>query len=179
MNEMKGLHLVVPSLAYEQQILDYRAESLAADKGKLNGVGGLADLSVPQWLKLLEDKKHDATRPEGLVLDSSFLCVRKADNRLVGMINIRHELNDYLRSFGGHIGYSIRPADRGQGYGKAQLLLGLEACRHLGITPVLLTCEPWNTASSCVIQACGGQYEDSRINPDGKTFLRYWIHLDQ
>ena len=173
------LRLVAPSLADEAQILAYREESLAADQGRMNGVGGLADLTVPQWLQLLKDKQHDATRPEGLVPDSSFLCLRKADDRLVGMINIRHVLNDDLLNYGGHIGYSIRPQDRGQGYGKEQLRLGLQECRKLDISPVLLTCEPWNAASQRVIMALGGIYEDSRTTPEGKTLMRYWIHLNE
>ena len=174
-----SLRLVAPSLAYEAQILAYREESLAADQGRINGVGGLDNLSVPEWLDLLERKKHDATRPEGLVPDSSFLCLRKADDRLVGMINIRHVLNEYLLNYGGHIGYSIRPQDRGQGYGKEQLRLGLQECRKLDISPVLLTCEPWNAASQRVITALGGIYEDSRTTPEGKTLMRYWIHLNE
>lgn len=174
-----SLRLVTPSLAYEAQILAYREESLAADQGRMNGVSGLDKLSVPEWLDLLERKKHDDTRPEGMVPDSTFLCLRLTDDRLVGMINIRHVLNEYLFNYGGHIGYSIRPRDRGQGYGKEQLRLGLMACRKLGINPVLLTCEPWNAASQRVITALGGIYEDSRTNPEGKTLMRYWIHLNE
>ena len=171
------LRLTAPSLLYEQQILDYRTESLAADQGQMNGVGGLADLTVPQWLELLKRKSRLETCPEGLVPDSSYLCIRRADDRLVGMINIRHVLNDYLENYGGHIGYSIRPADRGRGYGKEQLRLGLQECIKLGINPVLLTCEPWNAASRQVILSLGGVYEDSRTNPEGKNLMRYWITL--
>lgn len=133
------LRLVAPSLAYEAQILAYREESLAADQGRMNGVSGLDKLSVPEWLDLLERKKHDDTRPKGMVPDSTFLCLRLTDDRLVGMINIRHELNDYLLNFGGHIGYGIRPGERGKGYAHEQLRLGLAQCRKLSLGLVLLT----------------------------------------
>lgn len=52
--------------------------------------------------------------------------MRKSDNRILGIINIRHALNDYLLTYGGHIGYSIRPSERQKGYGKIQLLLALK-----------------------------------------------------
>lgn len=130
-----SLRLVAPSLAYEAQILVYREESLAADQGRMNGVSGLDNLSVPEWLDLLERKKHDDTRPKGMVPDSTFLCLRLTDDHLVGMINIRHDLNEYLLNYGGHIGYSIRPRDRGQGYGKEQLRLGLQGMPQTGHQP--------------------------------------------
>ncbi|NLX83510.1 MAG: GNAT family N-acetyltransferase [Clostridiales bacterium] len=173
---MDELRLVMPSLDYEAQLLLYKRETLEIEP-VINGASGLADLTVPQWLDQLEQRRKPETCPPGLVPDSTFLCIRTADDRLVGMINIRHVLNDYLRDYGGHIGYSIRPNERGQGYGKEQLRLGLLACGRLGISPVLLTVEPWNHASQGVIRALGGQYEDSRTTPEGKTMMRFWIAL--
>ena len=174
---MDALTLVRPGLAYEARILEYRRLSLEKD-GRLYGVGGLADLTIPEWLALLEKKSRPENCPEGLVPDSTFLCVREADGALVGMINIRHVLNGFLRDFGGHVGYSVHPDERGKGYGKEQLRLGLLECRKLGIDPVLLTCEPWNAASRAVIRAGGGVLEDVRTKPDGTAFERYWITLN-
>ena len=166
-------------MAYEAQILAYREEMWAADGHHLMGVGGLDELTVPQWLALLEKKSRPETCPEGLVPDSSFLCLRGADDRLVGMINIRHTLNGYLREFGGHVGYAIRPSERGKGYAISQLRLGLEECRKLGINRVLLTCLDDNARSRQTILKGGGVYEDTREREDGKRFERYWIHLDE
>jgi predicted acetyltransferase len=176
MSGREALSLVRPHLGFEKQIEEYRSASLAADKG-MNGTGGLESLSVPAWLELLERKSKPETCPEGLVCDSLFLCLREQDQALVGMINIRHRLNEYLLHYGGHVGYSVHPDCRGRGYAKEQLRLGLMECRALSITPVLLTCEPWNAASRAVIISQGGQYEDARVDPDGKTLERYWIHL--
>lgn len=173
------LRLVAPSMAYEAQILAYREECWAADGHHLMGVGGLDELSVPEWLALLEQKASAHTCPEGLVPDSVYLCLRQEDDRLVGMINIRHQLNDYLREFGGHIGYAIRPGDRGRGYAKEQLRLGLIKCRELGIGPVLITCREDNAPSRRTILSAGGIYEDTRQRADGARFERYWINLEK
>ena len=67
---------------------------------------------------------REETLPEGMVLATQFLCIRKSDNRLVGMIQVRHYLNDFLRTFGGHIGYSVRPSERR----KRLCLLDAEKC---------------------------------------------------
>ena len=42
---------------------------------------------------------REETLPEGMVLATQFLCIRKSDNRLVGMIQVRHYLNDFLRTW--------------------------------------------------------------------------------
>lgn len=177
MSSEMGLQLVKPSLDYEVQILAYREESWQADGRQLHGVGGLDALTVPQWLSLLKQKEREETCPVGLVPDSVFLCVRILDNRLVGLINIRHRLNDYLSRFGGHIGYAIRPDERGRGYATEQLRLGLLECGKLGIDPVLLTCLEDNAASRRTILKNGGVFEGVRQREDGSRFERYWIGL--
>jgi predicted acetyltransferase len=42
--------------------------------------------------------------------------VADVDGAIVGRVSIRHELNDHLTHFGGHIGYGVRPAHRRRGY---------------------------------------------------------------
>lgn len=173
---MDELALVKPDIGYEKQILEYRQASLMAD-GRMYGMGGLDDRSVREWLLHLDLCEAGEFCPSGYVPSSTWMCVRKADNRLVGMISLRHELNDFLLNYGGNIGYSIHPDHRGKGYSVEQLWLALEKARERGMERVLLTCESWNQASRAVIQNCGGHYEDSRTAPDGRSFERYWITL--
>lgn len=109
--------------------------------------------------------------------DSTYLCLRIRDDSLVGTVNIRHRLNDYLLNFGGHIGYSIHPAQRGHGYGKEQLRLALKKCLGLGLSRVLLTCNLSNEASRRVIKINGGVLEDVRTRPVGEKMQRRWITL--
>jgi predicted acetyltransferase len=92
---------------------------------------------------------------------------------VVGRISLRHELNELLFTWGGHIGYSVRPSARRRGHATAALAGMLEVCRGKGIDPVLITCDVDNVASRRTIEGAGGVYEDTR---DGK--LRFWVDLD-
>lgn len=83
--------------------------------------------------------------------------VRESDQKIVGMINIRLALNEKLKEFGGHIGYSIRPTERGKGYNKINLYLGLLCCQQHGIEQVLMDCDKDNLASAKTMQALGGK----------------------
>jgi predicted acetyltransferase len=80
-------------------------------------------------------------------------------------------LTPWLRDYGGHVGYDVRPSARRRGHATAMLRRALPWCRDLGIDPVLVTCDVDNVASRRVIEKAGGQFEDRR---DGK--LRFWVH---
>jgi predicted acetyltransferase len=92
------------------------------------------------------------------------------DDDVVGFLNLRHLLNDWLLEQGGHIGYAVRPSARRRGHAARALALGVEAAAGLGIERVLVTCDVDNEASRRTIEAGGGVLEDERA---GK--LRYWI----
>lgn len=88
----------------------------------------------------------------------------------LGRLAIRHTLTEWLRDYGGHIGYDVRPTARRLGHATAMLREALPVARELGVGPVLITCDVDNTGSRKVIQACGGVLEDER---GGK--LRFWV----
>ena len=92
------------------------------------------------------------------------------------MINIRHRLNDYLLEFGGHIGYSVRPAARRQGAATQMLTQALEICRQLGIKKRLVTCDKTNIAAAATIIKCGGILENEVFEGDA-LIQRYWIEI--
>lgn len=101
--------------------------------------------------------------------------VAEVDGTLVGRVSIRHELNDFLANFGGHIGYGVRPAYRRRGYAGAMLRQALVLASSAGVSRVLLTCDDGNDASAAIIERAGGVLEDIRIAPDGIGKRRYWI----
>ena len=105
----------------------------------------------------------------------------RSDGRLVGMLDYRHTLTDFLLRYGGNIGYSIRPSERCKGYAKEMLRLALAECKAMGAKKVLITCDSGNAASQKVILSQGGCLENAVPDESGLghsgTILRYWITL--
>ena len=175
---MEELYLVKPTAAHADQIAAYRAEFL--ERGdSMDGTSGLSNYAAPaDWLAWLDTLADPAKRPEGFVPSTTLLCIRAADERLVGMIDVRHELNEHLREFGGHIGYSVRPDERKKGYAKAMLRMALQEAVRLKIDRVLVTCNKDNEASRRTILANGGVLENEAWDGEDMTFVqRYWIEL--
>ena len=114
---------------------------------------------------------------DGLVPDSVFFLYDEDRDKLIGAINIRHYLNEYLLREGGHIGDGIRPSERRKGYATTMIGLALEECKKLGIKRVLMTCDKDNIGSAKSIINNGGVLENEFINEDGKVEQRYWIDL--
>lgn len=173
---MDKIILVKPDLSYADEIIKYKEESLA-ESPIINGSAGLDRLSsIEIWFEELKKRSCEDTVPEGLVPSSTYLGVREKDNYIVGMIDIRHYLNEYLTQVGGHIGYGVRKTERNKGYAKQMLKLALEKCKELKIKRVLITCDEDNIASEKVILSANAKLEDIR-NIDGENKKRFWIDL--
>lgn len=169
------MRLLRPSLEYKQQVLDYRNEFIE-NGDDLAGTSYLRKYDVyEEWLKFVLDNEKDSTKHTE-VTANVFLAVREEDNKLVGMINIRHTLNEYLFNYGGHIGYSVSRIERQKGYAKEMLKVALEKCNQMGIKEVLLVCDADNIASVKTIKSCGGILENEVAN-EGEVIQRYWIKL--
>ena len=174
--QRERLALVPPDESWAAAVWDYRAEFEEVGEVLVGNAdwGEAADLTG--WLAGLgADSRPDTVRP-GRVSADTFLAVRRSDRRLVGMVNIRHALNDYLFRFGGHIGYSVRPTERRKGYAKEMLRLALNKCKGLKLDRVLVTCDSKNEASVRTIRANGGALENRVPEEDGFTD-RYWIEV--
>ena len=116
---------------------------------------------------------------DGKVPDSVFFLLDEDRNILLGAVNIRHYLNDYLLKYAGHIGDGIRPSERGKGYGTEMIRLALIECKKLGIDKVLMVCDKSNIASAKTIIKNGGILENEFIDEDGEIQQRYWINLNK
>jgi predicted acetyltransferase len=175
---MDTLILVTPTKAHEQAALEYKQEHIDNGEMLLHG-GSLFDsiASYDAWLNHLKASSSPDTVQPGWVVSSTFFAVRPTENRIIGMIDIRHELNNFLRSYGGHIGYGVRPSERNKGYATQMLLLALDFSRHLGLDKVMLACEKYNEASRKTIVNCGGVLEREFQHTDGKTVQVFWITL--
>ena len=173
---MEKIILVKPDLSYADEIIKYKEESLK-ESPIINGSAGLDRLSsIEDWLEELNKRSCEDTVPEGLVPSSTYLGIREKDNYIVGMIDIRHYLNEYLTQVGGNIGYSVRKTERNKGYAKQMLKLALEKCKELKMKKVLITCDEDNIASEKVILSANAKFEDIS-NVDGENKKRFWIDL--
>lgn len=114
----------------------------------------------------------------GKVPSSVFFLLDIDRNILLGAVDIRHYLNDYLLQYGGHIGDGIRPSERRKGYATKMISLSLIECKKLGISKVLMICDKSNIASSKSIINNGGILENELTDEDGKTLQRFWINLN-
>ena len=153
---MERLYFEVPGLRREQEALDYVRE-FREYGSEINGSGGLHRYTdnYEGWLaKLSEDYAREAN--EEKVPARTYFLVREDDDRIVGMINIRLALNERLSHYGGHIGYSIRPTERGKGYNNINLYLGLKVCRKYGIERIFMDADLENPASWKTMEAFGG-----------------------
>lgn len=176
---MSDLRLVVPSQAFLGQVAAYKAEFAQAGQHLYGGarLENMADLE--DWLAYVAAITSPEGVEEGRVPSSTFLCIREADQKMVGICNIRHWLDQgFLLNVAGHIGYSICPSERRQGYAKEQLRLALVEAGQLGIDRVLVTCDVANLGSEKTILANGGRYENTYIDPDDQSQTkRYWIEV--
>ena len=170
--------LIRPTSQYASQLAEYRREFLAADSS-MDGCGPLRRFEDPEeYIQLCKDYEDPEKVPAHLVPATQFLFVRKSDDRLVGMIQVRHQFNDYLEKYAGHIGYSVRPSERRKGYAKEMLKLALPFCREIGISQVLIACIDGNIGSEKTILSNGGVYESTVHEPNGNRDLkRFWIKL--
>jgi len=164
---MGALKLVKPTLDYKDEIWNFRLEH-GLTASKIPGANGLeVCASCEEWLKKIEQLNE--------IPASNYLALREADSKVVGIVEMRHVLNDYLYTFGGNIGYSIKPSERKKGYAKELLRLALCECDDLGINKVLVTCSKQNIASAKTIIANGGILEDE-VDRGDKIIQRYWIN---
>lgn len=120
----------------------------------------------------LVDNARGINLPEGYVPQTIYWLY--IDGKPVAYGKLRHALNEQLLRHGGHIGYTVRPSERGKGYGKLLLKELLRAAKKKHLDKVLITCNVDNVRSRRVVESNGGMLE----NIIDRT-CRYWIHLNE
>ncbi len=174
----EGMRFVFPTIDYKDKAIEYINEFYEYDS-EINGSGSLdrflKESTYEKWLEKLVYAMDIANMQENKVPDLTYFYVRESDDRIVGMINIRLALNDFLRKEGGHIGYAVRPTERRKGFGTDMLAEGIKVCERIGIHEVLVSCDKENIASSGVIKNCGGVLKDEFYSQTYYEILQMYI----
>ena len=178
---MSEIVLMEAAPEYAEQVWQFRQEVLDYDTNSKSQFAGCLSLeeatSAEEWIRWCQLRTSEATcRETGVdVPSTAYFAIRKSDNKLVGIIDLRHHINHpILGTWGGHCGYTVRPSERGHAYAGEMLRLNLRNAKALGIEKFLITCHSDNTASEKTILANGGIYEKT-IVVDGTEIKRFWI----
>jgi predicted acetyltransferase len=166
--------LVLPSVRYRESYLEAMAEFRADDP--VSDEYGVTAEGFDAHLARLADDARGRNLVGPRVPSTEWWLVE--GGRWIGDVSIRHWLNEKLEHMGGHIGYAIRPTERGKGYGNLVMELGMVKARELGIARALLTCDDGNAPSIHIIERHGGVLQDTvmREKESGLT-RRYWVDL--
>ncbi len=173
------IKLEFPSEKREKDAMKFIAE-LIGDGSGTDGDSGLNKAeNYGDWIQQKKDCHNDINVPKEHVPATAYFAIREEDDKIVGMVDLRHYLNDYLKeSWNGHVGYSVRPTERRKGYATGMLKLALEECKGRGINSVVVGCDEDNIGSKKTILNCGGEFMD-RSMQDGKMHLGFKIKLGE
>lgn len=177
---MERFFLERPSIERKEEIIEYINEFVQYNSD-INGAGSLD--------KILEGYTFEEALERCLNMEikgfsercqsKTFLLIRENDNKIVGTINIRWNLNEEMLKFGGHIGYGIRPTERRKGYNKINLYLGMIEAKKLGLEKAMLGCDVENIASNKSIEALCGELERTEVDPYDSILTNvYWLNVN-
>jgi predicted acetyltransferase len=114
----------------------------------------------------------------GLVPATNFWIILEAE--YVGRMSIRHELNDWLRNYGGHIGYEVKTSARRRGIATLALAEAIKYSRiHLKLSELLLTCDDLNVGSLNTIEKNKGILIKKENDEEGRLSRYYKILLNE
>ena len=179
---MEKFYLEKPSLERKNEIIEYFDEFVKYGSA-INGSGSLDKIydgyTFEQALdRCLNMENQEYAEKVGRCQGKTFLLIRENDNKIIGTINVRWNLNEQMLRFGGHIGYGIRPTERRKGYNKINLYLGMIEAKKVGLENVMLDCDVNNLGSDRTLKALGGNLERTEIDPsDGVLTNVYWFNV--
>ncbi|WP_374079805.1 GNAT family N-acetyltransferase [Bdellovibrio bacteriovorus] len=134
-------------------------------------------MSHAEHLLILKNAKDRNKIPANRV--PSTMLYGFVDGEIVGRLSIRHELNDFLKERGGHVGYSVSPRHRQKGYATEIFKQGLQYCKTLGLSKILVTCSDNNVPSWKIIEKFGGSLENRIFDTEKNEFVRrYWVEIE-
>ena len=181
MEKKEELFFVEPSMIYAEEISAYREEMLEAESS-FDGCFSMKRMPDP---KEYVDYCTEFANPSRVLNENGargtvLLCIRKADKRMVGCMQVHHVLNRQMRDITGHVGYSVRPSERRKGYATQMLAKAKDYLLSFGFSEIYVSCLPENEASRRTILANGGKYiETVHLESDKVDLERYVIKLEK
>lgn len=174
---MGKLVFTQPHIGIKEDLLKYQQEHFTYGEHHLHGSTSLQNYDdIEEWLQVERANRLPQSVESGLVSATTFVLFD--DQTIIGMVNIRHRLNDHLRKTSGHIGYGVAPSKRRQGYATELLRYALDYCQStLQLKEVLLTCNKNNAGSRKTIVKCKGRFEQEVAQENGEIYEFYWIDL--
>lgn len=176
-NTINKVKLIKPNIGFKVEYLNMIAEWKEYGGELIPGSLNLDTVDFDLLVKKLNEYSEGIGLPDGFVPYTIFWLINNKNN-ILGAIEIRHKLNDYLAFRGGHIGYGIRPSERNKGYASSMLSMTLQYCKSIGLTKVLITCLKNNIGSAKTIIKNGGILDSEDID-NGEIFQRYWIDINK
>ncbi|HRB01199.1 MAG TPA: GNAT family N-acetyltransferase [Ignavibacteria bacterium] len=173
---MKTLKLISPSINLENEYKEMLEEWHDSGEELVPFILRYDPKNFKKFVEQMEGFKNGIDIPETFVPHSTFWLVNSED-KILGVVNIRHKLNDKLNLIGGHIGYGVRPSQRRKGYATKILELALEESKKLGIKKALVTCNKNNIASKkTILKNNGIFYQEKEV--EGVSVLSFWIDIN-
>lgn len=173
---MKNIRLVFPTPAMEEKVLSFKQEFYANGERTIPGSYKLDQerYTYSQWLEIINSNLTEQTANPKFGTSETYFAENE-HGVLVGILNLRHTLTPFYKDHG-HIGISVLPSKRKQGYASAMLSAALPLARQRGISELKLVCSSTNAASRGTILSCGGSSART-FSSDGTDKEEYIIYL--
>ena len=154
------IRLVRPNEKMKDKAVDFKEEFFSHNEKTINGSELLDKIDdYDEWLKIMtQNMSPETVSPDWVVTDTFFAI--DENEKIVGIIDLRHTLNDFLKDFG-NCGYSVRPSERKKGHATEMLRQLLVIAKEIGMNELHLSVEKTNEASVKTIRKNGGVYERS------------------
>jgi len=172
----ESVSLIKPTVDVKDEYLAFYQEWKQSGEQMVPWVISKDPSDFSAMVEELRAEESGENLPEGWVPASTYWLITE-NKKIVGAVNIRHQLTVALLQSGGHIGYGIRPSERRKGYATQILALSLLKAKELGIDKALVVCDATNLASERTILKNGGLADESFVEEDGNIVNRYWIAL--
>jgi len=168
---------VIPlALEHETAPREFIADFVAAGETRIPAYFANPDWTHGEIVQRFEAWSQGEDLDDGWVPSTTRFLID--EGRILGVVNLRHRLNDSLRRVGGHVGFAVRPSGRNRCHGARLLEAAESQAREMGIERLLVTCDEENTASRRVIEKRGGLLSDVQTDAVcGERTMRFWIDL--